>query len=224
MTPRFEILVATQNPGKIHEVDEALQSLPVTLRHLNEFRVVTVDEVGKTYEENAALKAMGYASQTRLCALADDSGLEVDALDGEPGVLSARYAGELATDGDRISKLLSTLAKQKDRGRNARFVCCMALAGWELRDGLRDARIDAEQPQLLTVVQASCEGTITFQARGTNGFGFDPIFQPAGYAQTFAELSSEVKASISHRAQALIGIRKFLDSWLSQLDRSGVRP
>ena len=127
MIPRFEILVATQNPGKIREVDEALQSLPVTLHHLNEFRVATVEEVGKTYEENAALKALSYAMQTRLCALADDSGLEVEALDGEPGVLSARYAGEQASDEDRISKLLSALAKQKDRGRNAGFVCCMAL-------------------------------------------------------------------------------------------------
>lgn len=220
MTPRFEILVATQNPGKIREVDEALQSLPVKLRHLSEFRVVTADEIGKTYEENAALKALSYAAQTRLYALADDSGLEVDALDGEPGVLSARYAGEEASDDDRISKLLSALAVQKDRDRNARFICCMALASWEIRDG----HIDAEEPRLLTLVQARCEGSITFQARGTNGFGFDPIFQPAGYSETFAELNADVKARISHRAQALVGIGKFLHSWLTKLDRSGVRP
>jgi non-canonical purine NTP pyrophosphatase (RdgB/HAM1 family) len=96
----------------------------------------------------------------------------------------------------------------------------MALAGWDLSEG----QLDAEEPRLLTLVQAKCEGTITLQARGTNGFGFDPIFQPAGYTETFAELPSEVKARISHRAQALVGIRKFLDSWLTQLDRLGVRP
>ncbi|HEV7746736.1 MAG TPA: non-canonical purine NTP pyrophosphatase [Pyrinomonadaceae bacterium] len=220
MTPRFQILVATQNPGKIREVDEALQSLPVTLRHLNEFRVANVDEVGNTYKENAALKALSYASQTRMCALADDSGLEVDALDRGPGVLSARYAGERASDEDRISQLLAALAKRKDRGRDARFMCCMALAGWELSDG----RPDAEGPRLLTLVQARCEGSITLQARGTNGFGFDPIFQPAGYTKTFAELDTVVKARISHRAQALVAIKTFLSDWFTKLDRSGVHP
>jgi len=220
MPPVLEILVATQNPGKIREVDQALVSLPVRLHHLNEFPVAPVDEAGKTYQENAALKALSYATQTRLCALADDSGLEVDALDGEPGVLSARYAGEQASDQDRISKLLSALEKQQDPERAARFVCCMALAGWELRD----RRLDGEAPRLLTVVQARCEGAITFQARGTNGFGFDPIFQPTGYAETFAELPSEVKARISHRAQALVAIRTFLNSWLTKLDRSSAHP
>lgn len=220
MTHRLEILVATQNPGKIREVDEALQSQPVTLHYLNEFRITAADEVGKTYQENAALKALSYATQTGLCALADDSGLEVDALDGEPGVRSARYAGEQASDEDRISKLLSALAKQKDPNRGAHFVCCMALAGWESRDG----QFEGEVPRLLTVVQARCEGAITFQARGTSGFGFDPIFQPAGYEETFAELPSEVKARISHRAQALVAIRTFLNNWLTKLDRSGAHP
>lgn len=215
MTPSFEILVATQNPGKIREVDEALQSLPVTLHYLNEFHIVTVDEVGKTYEENAALKALSYAGQTGLWALADDSGLEVDALDGQPGVLSARYAGEQASNEDRISKLLSELASRRAPRRNANFVCCMALAGSEHSN----RRLDGEAPRLLTLVQARCEGAITFQARGTNGFGFDPIFQPVGYAETFAELPTEVKARISHRAQALVAIRTFLAGWLAKLDR-----
>jgi XTP/dITP diphosphohydrolase len=220
MTPKFEILVATQNPGKIREVGDALRSLPLTLHYLNEFRIPAVDEVGKTYRENAALKALSYATQTRLCALADDSGLEVDTLDGEPGIRSARYAGEQASDDDRISKLLSALAKQEDSNRGAHFVCCMALAGWETTDG----QLKGEAPRLLTVVQAKCEGVITLQARGTNGFGFDPIFQPAGYAETFAELPNEVKARISHRAQALVEIRTFLNNWLTKLDRSGAHP
>lgn len=213
LTPGFEILIATHNPGKIREVEEALHWLPVKLRYLHEFAdVSTVNEVGRTYEENAVIKAVGYAKQTGVCALADDSGMEVDALGGKPGVFSARFGGEHTSDRDRIEKLLTALSQNENSDRNARFVCCMALAGWEIT---RDSAV-AREPCLLTVTEACCKGTIAPQARGANGFGFDPVFVPAGYSSTFAELSTETKAAISHRAQALTAIRAFLDHWLVQ--------
>ena len=205
-----EILIATHNKGKIREVHDALDSLPVKLRYLNEFSHVSlVNEVGRTYEENAVLKALGYAMQTGVCALADDSGLEVDALAGGPGVHSARFGGEGLSDHDRIQKLLAELSEQPRTRRGARFVCCMALAGWQLTPG------DGE-PRLLTLIEAKCEGSIAPRARGANGFGFDPLFVPEGYLATFAELPKEVKAQISHRAQALAAIRAFLSCRMAQ--------
>jgi len=205
-----EILIATHNKGKIREVHDALHSLPVKLRYLNEFSHVSrVNEVGRTYEENAVLKALGYAKQTGLCALADDSGLEVDALAGGPGVHSARFGGENLSDHDRIQKLLAELSEEPRTRRGARFVCCMALAGWQLAPG-------AGEPRLLTLIEAKCEGSIAPRAQGVNGFGFDPLFVPEGYLATFAELPKEVKARISHRAQALAAIRSFLSCSIAQ--------
>jgi XTP/dITP diphosphohydrolase len=206
----IEILIATHNKGKIREVHDALHSLPVKLRYLDEFSHVSqVNEVGRTYEENAVLKALSYAMQTGVCALADDSGLEVDALAGGPGVHSARFGGENLSDHDRIQKLLQALSEQPGARRGARFVCCMALAGWQLTTGTGEA-------QLLTLVEAKCEGSIAHRARGENGFGFDPLFVPEGHIGTFAELPKEVKAKISHRAQALAAIRTFLSCWVPQ--------
>lgn len=214
LTPNIdEILTATYNPGKIREVQEALQSLPIKLRYLHEFPDVSaVEEVGATYEENAVLKAVGYAKQTGICSLADDSGLEVDALGGRPGVFSARFSGEHASDRDRTEKLLAALAQHGGSDWSARFVCCMALVGWQSTQEQKAG----DEPQLLSVAQAKCEGTIASEARGTAGFGFDPVFVPAGYDGTFAELPIEVKATISHRALALAAIRAFLDREFSQ--------
>ena len=205
-----EILIATHNKGKLREVHDALQSLPVKFRYLSEFpHVSLVKETGTTYEENAILKALSYARQTRMCALADDSGLEVDALGGGPGVHSARFGGESLSDRDRIQELLAKLSKHLLTGRDARFVCCMALAGWQLAP-------EAKEPRLLTITEAKCEGSIALQAQGTNGFGFDPVFLPKGHFATFAELPNEVKAKISHRAQALEAIRTFLSYQIPQ--------
>ena len=204
-----EILIATHNSGKIREVHDALHSLPIKLRYLNEFpNLPLVDEVGRTYEENAVLKALGYAKETGLCALADDSGLEADALAGGPGVHSARFGGENLSDHDRIQKLLAALSEEPRMRRGARFVCCMALAGWE--------PTGTGNLQLLTLIEARCEGSIALQPRGANGFGFDPLFVPEGHLATFAELPKEVKAKISHRAQALAAIRAFLISSTGQ--------
>src|ERR1043166_816541 len=216
----WEILVATYNPGKVREVEEALGTLPIKLRFLQEFsKIAPVDEVGITYEENATLKALGYAHQTGLLSLADDSGLEVDLLDGGPGVYSARFGGEHFSDSDRVQKLLRSLAEFEDKPRQARFVCCMALA-----TNHPDSSHTREGSQLLTVVQETCEGTIAAAPRGSGGFGFDPVFVPTGYSQTFGELPSEVKSEISHRAKALIAIREFLAGPLLKLDHWNSHP
>lgn len=211
LSPPLEILVATRNPGKIREIQEALRFLPIRLRYLDEFPDVSpVDEVGRTYEENAVLKAMSYSRATGVWAVADDSGLEVDALGGSPGVFSARFGGDHASDRERINKLLAALSQHSDKKRTARFVCCMALVGWQLTE----VTVNVGNPCLLKVTEGRCEGVIAHASRGTNGFGFDPVFIPAGHDATFAELPDEVKASISHRALALAALRAFFDHHL----------
>jgi XTP/dITP diphosphohydrolase len=206
---KIEILVATRNRGKILEIQEALVSLPLKLRYLEEFASVSpVDEVGRTYEDNAVLKALGYSKQTGLFALADDSGLEVEALNGRPGVFSARYGGG-ASDDQRIEQLLTELSF-KSQKRSAHFVCCMALAAWKPDDD----HAAGDGAQIVKVTEAKCEGVITTSPRGDKGFGYDPIFVPAGYDLTFGELPSQLKGAISHRALALAAMRKFLHHWL----------
>ena len=208
----LEILVATRNPGKIREMHEALRPSQIKLRYLHEFPdVSSIDEVGRTYEENAVLKALGYSKQTGICALADDSGLEVDALGGMPGALSARFGGEHASDDERIEKLLAAISERPDQERIARFVCCMALAGWQ-----PNGKVDGNEPRLLSITEAKCEGVIATAPRGARGFGFDPVFVPGGYSETVSELPAEVKNTISHRALALAAMREFLDRWLAE--------
>lgn len=209
----LEILIATRNLGKVREIQAALSSLPVKLRYLEEFRnVSTVVEDGKTYEDNAVLKALGYAKQTGVCALADDSGLEVDALNGMPGVFSARFGGDHASDQQRIDKLLTALSEQPGQSPTARFVCCMAFGGWQPTQG----QVERPEPALLGVTEAKCEGLITTAQRGEGGFGYDPIFVPAGYDATFGELPGAVKAKTSHRALALAAMREIIVHWLGQ--------
>lgn len=193
-----ELLIATRNAGKVCEVEMLLERLPLRLRSLSEFpEIVEVEETGATFAENAALKARGYAAQTRLWTLADDSGLEVEALGGAPGVFSARYAGgACASDGERIVHLLTELSRTGDTERRARFVCVIAITD-------PDAR-------LVNTSTGTCEGSIALAPRGMNGFGYDPIFIPDGYQQSFGELSPEIKQHISHRARALEAARSFL--------------
>jgi XTP/dITP diphosphohydrolase len=191
------LLLGTRNPGKIHEIKLILGDLDLQFCSLNDFPEVAVaEEKFDTYAENAIAKAQFYARATGLTALADDSGLEVEALGGAPGVLSARYAGEHATDADRRSLLLSELAKTGSSNRRARFMCAIAIA--------------STRGDILNLSEGICSGTITFAPRGTSGFGYDPLFVPDGYDQTFAELSDEIKNQISHRARALIQVRSFL--------------
>lgn len=211
LSRRFELLVATRNPGKICEIQEALSVSPLKLRYLDEFpNISPVDEIGETYLENALLKAQGYSSQTGVCALADDSGLEVDALGGLPGILSARFAGEHISNRARNDKLLAAMSQHSEKKRTARFICFMALVGRG-----REEEPLRHDPQLLKSTQGKCEGLIAQASSGSNGFGFDPVFVPHGYNRTFAELPHEVKATISHRALALQEMKEFFDHWLA---------
>jgi XTP/dITP diphosphohydrolase len=191
------LLVATGNLGKLEELRQLLGNLPFCLYGLDRFPgVQRISETGESFVENASLKATGYASQTRLLTLADDSGLEVDALVGAPGVFSARYAGEGASDAERTTKLLAELSNIEAPMRSARFVSAVAIAG--------------SGGQILHISVGTCVGQISFAPRGSGGFGYDPIFIPIDYEQTFAELKPEIKNGISHRARALSGARRFL--------------
>ena len=184
---KIELLIATKNTGKIKELKELLIGLPIHIRCLNAFpNIMEPEETGANFAENAVLKAKYYALQTKLWALADDSGLEVEALNGAPGVFSARYTGENATAEEKIEKILQELNNIKDR--RARFVCTMAIAD--------------ETGEIKFIADGICDGTIALNASGANGFGYDPIFIPDGFSQTFGELSDQIKRKISHRAQA----------------------
>jgi XTP/dITP diphosphohydrolase len=193
----MELVIATQNTGKIKELADLLADLPVYLRGLNDFAgIVEPEETGVDFAANAALKARGYALQTGLWTLADDSGLEVAALGNAPGVFSARYAGQNATDRERIDKLLTEMRAVNEENRTARFVCAMAVADHE---GV-----------IKYVTEGICHGRIIDSPRGANGFGYDPIFAPEGFAETFGELSGAVKREISHRARATNKIIAYL--------------
>jgi len=195
------LLLGTRNPGKVIEITNILADSGWSFSSLQEFpNVGEAEENFVTFAENAIAKAQFYASATGLCALADDSGLEVEALGGAPGVFSARYAGAHASDADRRTLLLSELGKTSDSNRRARFVAVVA--------------ISKPNGEILNLSEGICNGTITFAPRGTGGFGYDPLFIPDGYDQTFAELPDSIKNQISHRARALLGTRTFL----SQLD------
>lgn len=197
------LLLGTRNPGKVIEIVSILADSGWSFTSLQEFpNVGEAEENFVTFAENAIAKAQFYASATGLCALADDSGLEVEALGGAPGVFSARYAGVNATDADRRALLLSELTRLDDPNRRARFVAVVA--------------ISKPNGEILNLSEGICEGTITFQPRGAGGFGYDPLFIPDGYTQTFAELPDTIKNQISHRARALRGTREFL----SQLDHT----
>lgn len=191
------LLLGTRNPGKIHEIKLILGDLGLEFCSLQQFPEVEVaEENAATYAENAIAKAQFYARAAGMLALADDSGLEVEALDGAPGILSARYAGEESTDADRRNLILSELSNTRTDNRRARFVCAIAIA--------------APDGEVLKLTEGVCDGAITFEPRGTSGFGYDPLFVPDGYDQTFAELSDDVKNQISHRARALMNLRASL--------------
>ncbi len=192
-----ELLIATRNPGKVREVESLLEEYHLKLRSLTEFSAAReVEETGATFAENAAIKAQAYAAQTGCWTLADDSGLEVDALDGAPGVHSARYGGAGASDAARVERLLEALLRTGDAGRRARFICVIAIAN--------------ATGKLVDLFTGSCEGRIAHAPRGSGGFGYDPVFVPDGYEQSFGELPSEVKQNISHRARALKAALPFL--------------
>ena len=192
-----KLLIATNNTGKVIELAGLLNVSPFELLNLSNFpNVQEVEETGLTFEENAKLKAIGYALQTRSLSLADDSGLEVEALDNRPGVLSARYGGGKTTFAEKMAKLLDELDKTGDEMRRARFVCSMAVA-------------DAAG-NILHMSKGVCEGKIASKPRGSGGFGYDPLFIPDGFDKTFGELSEGIKRQTSHRARAFREIIPFL--------------
>jgi len=192
-----KLLLATNNQAKVREYRSLLHSLPYELVTLAEQGITTVvSEVGETLEENARLKATLLADKSRLLALADDSGLAVDALGGEPGQLSARYAGENASDKDRVSYLLSRLKGVPWQKRSACFRCVIAIA-------TPDGEVE--------FCSGECRGMITLDPRGEQGFGYDPIFYLPELDKTMAELPLEMKNQISHRGQAARKVYQVLE-------------
>ena len=193
------ILVATQNEKKRAEIKEILKDVPgMLLRGRNDFPFLPeVEEDGTTFQENAVKKAIILAKACNTWAMADDSGLEIDALNGRPGVYSCRYAGPNATDEGNIVKVLSELRGVPKKRRTASFVCTIALAG---------------PYGLFFTVEGRCEGFITEEPKGKYGFGYDPIFQPEGFSETFAQLSLAQKGQISHRGKATQALIAFLES------------
>ena len=190
------LLLATNNEAKAREYKSLLKGLPFTLVSPAELGIKTrVDEVGGSLEENARLKAVTLARESRLLTLADDSGLEVDALGGEPGRLSARYAGEGASDRDRVNYLLSRLKDVPEEKRSARFRCVIAIAQ-------PDGKVE--------LCSGECFGFITATPRGEHGFGYDPIFYLPGLGKTMAELTLEEKNRVSHRGRAARQAMKLL--------------
>ena len=189
----MQLIVATRNAHKTREIQRILGPTFTANDFSAHPEIPDIHETGKSFGENAILKAVGASRHFPGLVVADDSGLEVDALGGAPGIFSARYAGENATDKQNIDKLLVELARTgaKETKRSARFRCVIALA---------------RQGELLETFEGFVEGTIVERARGLHGFGYDPVFVPHGFEETFAELPPEVKDTISHRAKAIRGL------------------
>lgn len=185
-----KIVLASSNTGKVREFNELLQDTDIEVLPQSVYGVPDIEETGLSFVENAILKARNAAQHTGLPAIADDSGLEVDALDGAPGIYSARYAGEGASDQDNLLKLLAALKDSPDNQRGARFQCLMVY--------LRHAADPTPR-----IVQGTWEGTILHTPRGDNGFGYDPVFYVPEQNCSSAELAAEVKNRLSHRGQAL---------------------
>ena len=185
-----DIVLASRNPGKVREINQVLAGLNVIVRPQGDFNVIDAEETGLTFVENAILKARNAAQHTGLPAIADDSGLEVDALAGAPGIYSARYAGAGATDLENLEKLLDALADVPEENRSARFQCLMVYMR------------HADDPTPL-ICQGSWEGRILTAACGSNGFGYDPVFYVPTHNCASAELAADIKNSLSHRGQAL---------------------
>jgi XTP/dITP diphosphohydrolase len=199
-----EIIVATGNRGKLREITELLSGLPVKLSSLADhwFPVPSIPETGDTFLANALQKASWVFERKGMWVLADDSGLEVDALGGRPGVRSARFAGENCDPAANNTKLLELLADVPPERRTARFKCVTVLVC------TAESYFHSE---------GVCEGSITLAPRGTGGFGYDPLFVPAGFSGTFGEMKQEDKHAISHRGRALQKIRDQCNELLSKM-------
>ena len=191
-----KIFIASKNKGKIEEIRSYLTGFGFEIFSLLDSpEIPDVAETGSSFEENALLKAKAVYDVVNIPVLADDSGLEVDALGGSPGIYSARFSGAGATDEKNNLKLLEEIKNLPLEKRTARFICVLVLY-----DGMNSRYFDG-----------ACEGKIAFSSTGNNGFGYDPLFIPAGYEQSFGELGNSVKSKIAHRAKALLSLKKFLD-------------
>ena len=203
MANKIPLVIATGNPGKITEIQELLTGFPIEIKSLDDFGPIPqVAEDGKTFDENAYKKASFTAKILGIPALADDSGLMVEALGGVPGVLSARYAGENATDAQRVAKLLKEMKDQTHR--KAAFECVISIA--------------VPSGPALTY-EARCEGLIAEQPVGQNGFGYDPIFFYAPLNKTFGQMTIAEKSQVSHRGKALKELKQELDKVLIWIRR-----
>jgi XTP/dITP diphosphohydrolase len=201
------LLLATSNPHKLEEFRSIFSDMPLRLLSLRDVQLtVEVEETGNTFAENAELKGNAYAQMSHMLTLADDSGLEIDALGGVPGVHSARYLGRETSYEERFRVILEQMKGLPLEQRSARFRCVIALA---------------EPSGKIHLVEGSAEGVIAESPRGTHGFGYDPIFFLPELGKTFAELEPVVKNRISHRARAAQSARKLLENW--PYDPSGSR-
>ena len=195
-----EIIIATKNAGKAKEFEHIFKPYNVRVKSLLDFEEMDdIVEDGKTFEENALIKARAIASRFNQMVLADDSGLEVDALDGRPGVYSARYAGEGRNDEDNILKVLHELEGVPTDERGARFVCALAI-------------VTPQGDEV--VVRGTCEGRILTECLGTEGFGYDPIFYLPHLSKTMAQLPKSEKNVLSHRADAFVKLQPYLEKLL----------
>ena len=196
-TRRNTLLIATNNAGKVAELKELAADLPWDLKCLVDFPdAAEVVETGRTFADNARLKASEYAIKTNLFALADDSGLEVAGLGGRPGILSARYGGEETPFPEKMDILLAELRESGTVDRAARFVCSIAISD--------------PNGNILFLAEGVCAGRLAANPQGSGGFGYDPLFIPDGFDQTFGELSNDIKQKISHRFRAFQQIIPFL--------------
>lgn len=199
------LLIATNNQNKFKELKELLNDLPIQLLSLNDFpNAIEVEEDGSSFRENAEKKALGFARQTSCLTLADDSGLSVDYLKGNPGIYSARFAGPEKDDLKNCNKVIDLLKSVPPEDRSASFKCALALA-------TPDA--------VVSVVEESVSGFITDRMTGKNGFGYDPLFFYPNFGKTFGEVSSDLKHSVSHRGKALCRMKEVLREYFK--NRSG---
>ncbi|MDG2050259.1 MAG: RdgB/HAM1 family non-canonical purine NTP pyrophosphatase [Myxococcota bacterium] len=192
------LVVASGNRGKVREMVSLLANLPIEVCSLDGFSPVAFPQEGTDYDVNAIAKAQAVCDQVGEWAIADDSGLEVDALNGAPGPLSARYGGAGLDDSGRVAHLLMEVERSPESTRNARFVCHAAIA-------TPDGRLET--------AAGFCPGTLLKAPSGEGGFGYDPVFVPTGYDRAMAELPAEVKDQISHRARALAQLIPVIESW-----------
>jgi XTP/dITP diphosphohydrolase len=200
-----KLLLATRNAGKAREYSLLLQRSPFVLTNLDAEGIQEdIKESGKTFQENASLKAVGYAVDARFLVIADDSGLEVDALSGAPGPLSARFGGKGASDRDKVDLLLSRLRGVPWEKRSARFRCVIAIAA---------------EGKVIGLCEGVCEGIISLEAQGEQGFGYDPVFYLPELRKTMAELSLEEKNRLSHRARAAEQAVQLLQRLRQEIDR-----